>query len=143
MEKLTRKERKRLAKGKTCIKKAKNIKICEVKNSSVKCLKPFNLNNIDNNEICLDFISAVRRDQYAKGYIKGMKDLEKGTYKEILKAENKTDPEIFKIINSIDGEESLTIISGIMTWFRENCHSQGYNSATIHTKVILPRNFKI
>ena len=131
---LTRKERKRLAKGKPCVKKVKIIKVREVKASSIERLPPS-----DND---LDFIAATRRDQYTKGYMKGMRDIENGTYKKIEETENKTDQEMFKIINTICGEEKLIIINGIMSWFCENCYSQGYNSAMINTKIVLPKNFK-
>ena len=72
---LTRKERKRLAKGKLCIKQFKNVKVREVKTSLVTRLKPFNVNNNLNidDDLCLDFIAASRRDQYTKGYMKGMR----------------------------------------------------------------------
>ena len=143
MEKpLTRKERKRLAKGKPCVKKVKIVKVREVKPSSIERLPSFDMNNYHND---LDFIAATRRDQYVRGYMKGMRDIENGTYKkieEIEEKENKTDQEMFKIINMICGEEKLIIINGIMSWFRENCYSQGYNSAMINTKIVLPKNFK-
>ena len=137
---LTRKERKRVAKGKPCVKKVKIVKVREIKASSIERLTPFDMNNYHND---LDFIAATRRDQYTKGYMKGIRDIENGTYKKIEETENKTDQEMFKTINTICGEEKLIIINGIMSWFRENCYSQGYNSAMINTKIVLPKNFKI
>ena len=98
---LTRKERKRLAKGKPCVKKVKIVKVREAKPSSIERLTPFDMNNYHND---LDFIAATRRDQYTKGYMKGMRDIENGTYKkleEIEETENKTDQEMFKTINTI------------------------------------------
>ena len=138
---LTRKERKRLAKGKPCVKKVKIIKVREVKASSIERLPPFDMNNYHND---LDFIAAIRRDQYTKGYMKGMRDIENGTCKKIEGNEerNKNDQEMFKTINTIYGDEKAIIINGIMSWFRENCYSQGYNSAMINTKIVLPKNFK-
>lgn len=134
---LTRKERKRLAKGKTLVRK---VKKSEAKPIIFKSENRFDLNKFE--DICEDFIAAIRREQYTRGYMQGMKDLEHGKYNKHEFAEyenkNKTDREMLTKINGIFGEERQIIMSGIITYFREKCYIQGYNSAIPFNKIILP-----
>lgn len=136
---LTRKERKRLAKGKPLVRKVKKCEIT-VGKSNIS-VKPFNLNKSEN--ICEDFIAATRREEYTRGYMQGMKDLEHGKYNNAeYENKNKTDTEMLTKINEIVGEEKQIIVGGMMTYFKEKCYRQGYNAAIPFPKIILPMKRK-
>lgn len=151
METLTRKERKKLAKGKPVkiSKISKPIKVPKVnKNTNVPTLPPINLQILCNPEmmglsdlLLLDLISAIRRYSYTRGYKNGCSDIQSGTHKYVL-LDNKSDHEMLVAIRKIQGEDSIIIVSGMMTWFRNRCYMEGYSSAIPVANVILPSKKK-
>jgi hypothetical protein len=144
MEKnLTRKERKRLAKGKSLINKKANKKL-EYEVVEQKKIIPFNVNNFNNinDTTLLDYIADTRRRAYTEGYFSAKN---KSSYvvndSFFPKYPDKKDKDIFltiKSISSTNEEDKNTIVKGILSWFYNSCYYQGYSSYLPQVDVQLP-----